>query len=345
MNTKYVPIMRWKTGEKNCLINLTPAVTEQIIPFVEVSPPQEIKDDKDANKKLANLYSSFNKYWGNKPFYLYLSPNWFSASCNVRKFFKDYEDFYYSIKHADAIPAFDVLDESNIKNAANLTKAKGVCLRIRANNFAKLGGVLNNYIANSWITPQNTDLLIDLEYTCTDKTFKKSTLTTALSNITRLADYRQIIIASNSFPEDISSLSSYMIHESARLEVETHEVSKDLQREYGFNYVYADYGPMNLKETPYVLGMFPKVKIKYTTKDKYLFIIGESTKKGGLDLPNIVHCCTLLVNHRQYSGSNFSYGDKVISDIANGTNTKSGNLASWIGYSFNHHITLIVAWL
>jgi len=109
--------------------------------------------------------------------------------------------------------------------------------------------------------------------------------------------------------------------------------------------VYADYGPMNLSEVTFFPYMVPNFKIKYSTSDKYLVVKGLSLKKGGLELANVATSCRLLVEHPQFSGENFSYGDNIIATIANGTNTKSGNLTNWVAYSFNHHITLIVSLL
>lgn len=45
MFTKYVPILRWKSGEKNCLENLSPNVFGNIIPFIEVSPPSDSNNE------------------------------------------------------------------------------------------------------------------------------------------------------------------------------------------------------------------------------------------------------------------------------------------------------------
>lgn len=80
MDIKYTPILRWKTGEKNCLEHLSPDVSRQIVPFVEVSPPTDSSTDEAAEKKLSKLISSFNVSWTNKPFYLYLSDDWYASA-------------------------------------------------------------------------------------------------------------------------------------------------------------------------------------------------------------------------------------------------------------------------
>lgn len=345
MSIKYIPILRWKAGEKNCLEHLSPDISRQIIPFVEVSPPTvSPKDDEEAaEKKLTKLFPSFNTSWENKPFYLYLTDSWYTDADSPEQISEIYEDLFWAINHPKAIPAFDITDEINISNAMGLTATNGVCLRVSGNNFELLNQSLNDYVEKSWITPQNTDLLIDLKYIDANIYPPKAVLTTAISDIPNISDYRRIIIASCSFPKDVSNLRSDIVNEFKRHEIEIHKISLDLENKFAFNYVYADYGSMNLNGATFAPYMVPNFKIKYSTADKYLVVKGLSLKKGGLELPNVMTGCRLLVNHPQYSGENFSYGDKIIADTANGTNTKSGSLTNWVGYSFNHHITLIVS--
>lgn len=340
---KYVPIMRWKIGEKNCLEKLSSDVLTQITPFIVVSPPTDSSNDETAAKKLPKLFTSFNTSWKDKPFYLYLTDDWYAGIDSSLQISEIYEDFYRNINHPGAIPAFDITDEMNISNAENLSHGKGICLRISVDNFESLNQSLISYVNNSWITPQNTDLLLDLKYIDQEIYPKKAALTTAISDIPNISEYRRIIIASCSFPKDISNLHPDIVNGFERHEIKIHEISLDLQTKFSFNYVYADYGPMNLSEVAFAPYMVPNFKIKYTTADKYLVVRGFSLKKGGLDLSNVIASCKLLVNHPQYSGENFSYGDEVISATANGKNIKPGNLTNWVGYSFNHHITLIIS--
>lgn len=52
MTTKFVPILRWKTGEKECLEKLSPQVAESIIPFVEVPILSDSNSDESAQKNI-----------------------------------------------------------------------------------------------------------------------------------------------------------------------------------------------------------------------------------------------------------------------------------------------------
>lgn len=77
------------------------------------------------------------------------------------------------------------------------------------------------------------------------------------------------------------------MNEFKRHEVSIHKISLDLESKFGFNYVYADYGSMNLNETTFAPYMVPNFKIKYSTADKYLVVKGLSLKKGW---PRISKC-------------------------------------------------------
>ncbi len=345
MKAKYTPILRWKTGERNCLENLAADISNNIMPFIEVALPAPAQDEDATKKKIEKLITTFNLSWERKPFYLYLSEDWYSEADSPSQIPEIYSDFFKRVNHPKAIPAFDITDMLNICAVPHLTTDNGICLRISGSNFEAIRDTLNGYVHNSWIIPETTDLLLDLRYVTDDTYPAKSALAAVVADIPNIATYRRIIIASCSFPKDVSNLLPDVVNEFTRHEVAIHAKALELQKTYGFNYVYADYGPMNLNDTAFVLGMIPNFKIKYTTCDKYLIVRGISLKKGGLDLNKVASCCMQLVSHPQYSGMNFSHGDRIISDTANGINIKSGNLTSWVGYSFNHHITLIVSWL
>lgn len=343
MQTKYVPILKWKAGEQNCLKKLSPTVSNAIIPFIEVSTPSESAKDEDAEKKYSKLIHSFNSILPEKPFYLYLTENWYNDLDDANKIPETYKIFLEDIDHPQAIPAFELTDELNISNAPNLRNENGICLRISINSFEHLGEILEQYRNNSWITPENTDLLIDLKYIDKEIYPKKAALATVLTDISDLTDYRNVIIASCSFPKDVSTLQSNIVNEFPRHENEMHNICLKLQQALSFHYIYSDYGPANLYDTPFIRGMIPNFKIKYSTPDKYLVVKGFSLKNGGLDFDNVSNCCKLLMTHPQYSGASFSYGDQVIADTADRKIKKSGNLTNWVGYSFNHHITLIAS--
>lgn len=341
MNKRYVPILRWKSGEKTCLERLTEEISNQITPFVEVPTPSDSQTEEAAEKKYNKLLTSFNEIWAEKPFYLYLTDDWYDNLDSTEQITNIYKNFFDSIKHPLAIPSFNVSDELNIENISKLSPDFRVCLRISGNEFEYLSSTLDYYIRNGWIVPQKTDLLFDLKYIDEDIYPKKAALTTAIADVTNISEYNSIIISSCSFPKEISSLKTDMVSEFPRYENKINDVAKKLQKAFLFNYIYSDYGPMNLNDTPFVIGMTPNFKIKYTTKDKYLVVKGISLKKGGLDLMNVAKCCKLIYKHADFSGEAFSYGDKVIADTANGIAIKSGNLTNWVGYSLNHHITLI----
>lgn len=266
MSTKYVPILRWKAGEKNCLEHLEANVSNEIIPFIEVSMPSASNTEDAAEKKMQKLFNSFNSSWGSKPFYLYLTEDWYEGIDEFSYMFDIYKTFLENINHPFVIPAFDLNDEINISNCVNLHNSNGVCLRININQFENSSDTLNYYISNSWIRPENTDLLIDLKFIDNEIYPKKAALTTVISDILSITQYRRIIISSCSFPKDISTLQSDIVNEFLRYETTIHDVCLKLQNAYSFNYVYSDYGPINLNDMTFILGMAPNLKLSTQQK-------------------------------------------------------------------------------
>lgn len=341
MNQNYVPILRWKTGEQNCLATLTPEVCDNILPFIELPTPTVSKTPEAAEKKYVKLINSFNKSWPDRPFFLYLLQEWYSDTNASISRFERYLKIYNEIKHPYAIPAFDISDKDSIIKAADICKKSGLCLRIRISDFEHLDTTLSLYIKQNQIIPELTYLLFDLECIPTENYPQREALNTALSKVANISAFKAVIISSCSFPKDISNAKTNAVTAYPRCEIQIHEKAHALQQQYSFRYLYSDYGPHNIFDTEYIPGMIPNFKIKYTTAKEYLVVKGFSTKKGGLDLSNVALACKALVNHSDFSGAVFSFGDKCIYDIASHILAKSGNLTTWVAYCFSHHITLI----
>ena len=140
-----------------------------------------------------------------------------------------------------------------------------------------------------------------------------------------------------------TGLSKKKIYEYPRNEFIIHDTAKRLANKLGFTYSYSDYGPTDLSDTSFVIGMSPNFKIKYTGFDKYYYIKGIPVKKGGLDFSQVQRACKILYqNSSVFSGESFSWADKKIAEIAEASEEiQTGNLTTWVSYSFNHHITLI----
>ena len=250
-------------------------------------------------------------------------------------------NFYTLCKNGNATPVLDLSMLDAISDWAFVPQ-QGVAIRIRGNEFADIESTLNPVFSSTPLNRATTDLILDLQYALENDLFsKESVLKGTLPYIDGISEYRSIIISSCSFPEELPQMEVNRIYRFPRSESQIHAKALELAKRFHFTYVYSDYGPASLQEIQFVVGMSPNFKIKYSTKDEYLYIKGISLKYGGLDIKNISTLCTTLVNSGEFFGEDFSWADACIYKLSNNTAKSGGNLTTWVSYSMNHHITLI----
>ena len=334
MNRQYVPIVKCKMGEQKALLNLAETVKDKVIPLIEIPVFSQA-----LVKKGATLESVVASFWRNRKYYYYFMPDWYA----------DYDDFNDFInekikpinKNILATPVIDLSLVDYIKDWTVLAQ-NGIVIRIRNNEFGDIEDVLNPLFNDTALQRNRTILLFDLQYISENDLFSKtSVIKAAFSDLDKASEFESIIISCASFPRQFPSVESRKIYRFKRIENEIYANALKLSDRFNFNYVYSDYGPSDIEDSGFVVGMSPNFKIKYTAFDDYLFIKGIQIKKGGLDIDNVQALAKILVECNEYSGDDYSWGDKNIYDIAQGLSKSSGNLTTWVGYAMNHHITFI----
>ena len=78
--------------------------------------------------------------------------------------------------------------------------------------------------------------------------------------------------------------------------------------------------------------------IRYTTADHWLIVKGKNVRQYGFD--QYFELCRTLVELPEYSGENFSWGDRFIMRCARGSGGP-GNATTWRKVGTNHHLTLV----
>lgn len=334
MNSNYVPILKWKRGEQQALKNLSEVVKSHICPLFEIS---------NAKKEL--FFDVLQDVWPNRGYYFYFTPECYEYDVEAFPQFAA-ETFPQFCNNGFGIPVIDLSYTDFIDNW-NPFSQNGVALRLRNNEFGAIENTLNGLFDNGLLSRDTTDIIMDLQLVSENDLFAKTAvLKAAFSDLDSPSAFRSIIISSSSFkviPENVPEIKR--IYRFKRTETEIFSTSSKLskQNRFNFHYVYSDYGPTDIEDTQFVIGMSPNFKIKYTGFEDYLYIKGISLKKGGLDIANVRELANLLITDRDYSGSDFSWGDQKIYDIATGHGTSPGNLTTWVSYAMNHHMTFIIS--
>lgn len=332
MNKVYVPIIKCKLGEQKALAKLDEEIKTNVKPLIEIPRSQAMtkKDVKDV----------IESFWNGREFFFYFMPDWYVDYDDFNEFIVDF--IVPLSHHMNAVPVID-LSLLNAIDDWSVFNRSGLAIRLRNNEFGAIEDLLNTIFDEEKIERGKVDLIFDLQYVSSEDLFAKtSVLKAAFSDLDKANEFNSIIISSNSFPQHLSQMESKRIYRFKRNETEIFALALKLANRFNFNYIYSDYGPTDVSENVFVVGMSPNFKIKYTAFDDYIYIKGIQIKRGGLDIGNVRSLAKQLIKCSDYSGEEYSWGDRCIYDIAEGGSSNSGNLTSWVSYAMNHHITFIV---
>lgn len=352
MPPRYVPILKGKEGEFAALDELSSSVRDALLPLVEVPRvPFDYANERPArtlDEHVSGIAARLRKCWADRP--LYLDLPWFGAdvdtlvdgSMAVRTVLGDCRD-----AGVDVIP---VISTSN--SSAYLTAVAehvgscddGVCVRLTEADFDEesdvepLTRVQKLANAAGLANVKNADLILDLANVGTD--LGRATLVArAVINQTPLAqDWRRVILAAASFPENLSDVERSTTTRLPRLE---RELWDRLQRRGGLrgDAIFGDYAiahPVPTELDPRTMRM--SASIRYTTADNWLIVKGQNVRQYGFD--QYFELCQVLVGLPEYSGEDFSWGDRFIARCAR-KSVGPGNATTWRKVGTNHHLTLV----
>ncbi len=327
---KYTPILRWKKGEQDAITCLEEEIKDSIMPLFIIAQGEKIS---------SQFMNKIENGWYDREYYFQLNESWYSEIDSESDYYSIFQKFYDSLDKDYAIPVFN-LSEINVISGYVDNFKHGLCIRVQNNEYGLVETVLNDFAKT--YGQKNIDLLLDLQHIKFDDLYEKASLIKATTmDIENVAGYRKVIVASASFPKEISNADNYTIYRFQRIERLIHERMVSIAEKMHFNYVYSDYVLSDLIEVEFAPWISPNFKIRYTCEDSYYYIKGKSLKNGGLDYSEVQRCCQIIIGKSFYCGENYSWGDGVINDIAHRIALGSGNLTNWVSYTYNHHMTLI----
>lgn len=354
MMQKYSPILNWKEGEQKTLAVIEEDVKNNIKPILILPLPNrerkkggktiiKSKDEilNEGEEKIKKALDS--SCWNERDYYFCLNENWydfFDGSMFNADLFIRYLNCARSESNGKVTP---IITLSNfVNNYTLLCQYKDdICIRIHDDDYFQLQSDLSQLLDDKKLNSSNVDLLLDLGYVYSPDLYSKIlTLQTAIKNIGRPDEYRSIIVASCSMLQSFSKFNRFSLIPIDRNENKIHKEAKLLSSNF-FKYIYADYGPSLIETVEYIPGMKTNFKLKYTTENSYVCLYGNSMKKGGFSIQQASDCCKKLVTTSDFLGKSYSFGDKVIDDVATKTAPTGGSPTTWITNHFTHHITLI----
>lgn len=347
----YVPLLKGKEGEFSALEALKAKVKIAVRPLIEVpGVPFDFATEAPARSlddHLANLAERLFKCWGDRE--LYIDLPWFGEDENLRDGRVAFQAVLEDCRQTGvkAIPVVSPrTSPRGIRAVADYAGQNnlGVCFRLSIDDFGDeqdIDSEIERLVREiDPVRPDSIDIIADLQDLGSQQTRAVLLARSVLSLLPALDQWRTIILAAASFPEDLSEVDAATFSNLPRLEWQLWQSLKarpgHLKRR---DLVFGDYAishPQPKELDPRTMRM--SASIRYTTTDHWLVAKGRNVRQYGFD--QYFDLCKKLVAHEDFLGRDFSWADKYISDCAEGT-VGPGNATTWRKVGTNHHITLV----
>ncbi len=345
----YVPILRWKRAEQIALSQLFESDSICLTPLIELVPENFISKDTKGKSMFLDIHKAINKlvgqlfqYWGERPFFVdqwLLTPNIIQQNTSyVLEMLGECARIY----NLSLIPVTGLSRDGpyqlSVKKVLSVHD-QGVCLRLLIDDITNptFKRDINNILTLFNLPPESVDIIVD--YRITDQ--NTPAFDTLCSQIPYLEKWRNIIIASGAFPEDLSKLQKNDVHKLERADWISWKdlvTIKSLPRIP----IYSDY---TIQHARYFrregLPHF-SASIRYTSDDYWLIMRGEdATRRDGPGFDQWPANAILLCDMPEYCSHTYSAGDKYIKEMSLQRKEK-GNPQTWIRAGINHHMTFVV---
>lgn len=329
---KYAPILKWKAGEKKAISNLSTEHTERILPIFE------IVDDFESS----TLTDDIKTYWSNHFYFdtTYMDTDECCSLLELTEYFKN-----ENISQTPVLSPF--VSSDVIKQISEHTEKVAFRVHLPIDfDSPEFDEILDDLINNCNKNNLKFDLILDfgLVENQRDANVCYRDMKDILS-LDKLNDkcIEQLILSITSFPDSLSNMDSANELRCERFE---YKLWKKICSITTLNIIYSDYGvskftdsEIDFKKLKY--GVLPKAK--YTTFDDYWIIKGARDKVSREMKKGFIEIAKQIIASDDYFGEDFSYGDRDISDRANGLNgKKTGNSTNWVTIGASHHLVVIL---
>ncbi len=361
----YVPILRWKTAEKEALKELTEKDRLIITPLLELimparkrlkrgeakKTPEEYKTQSIEKLKgtLPNLPKEILKYWGNSPIFIDL--NLLTSGALQKWGYTEIMSKGPAIG-SRVIPVIRINSDIDVEGTIiKIIKQyeSGVCLRILRADLSsnKLATSINEFIKRNDLKHEQVDLLVDFELVEGMPQEEYSKIVKSINNIPDLIRWRTFTVAGGAFPFDLSRFSPHATYRIPRSDWAywLKEIYSGTQKRKP---AFADYTiqhPIYTEPNP---EANPSASIRYSGESEWVIMRGEALHKidkdgnegpGHSQYPSHAQ---LLMSQPEYKGKGFSYGDAYIAEKGEDVDTpNTGSPRTWLRAGVNHHLVLV----
>lgn len=351
----YVPILRWKGGERAALQKLDPVDKAKMTPLLELIPvdfvPKKRDDPIDIDGVLRKKAEELNKYWGDALLFLDLrhldqfNPTPLSSKGTHPLEFLNRELYSNQLtflpSRASFIPVTGLNRSADYQAAvATIAKAdrRGACIRLCLDDIQRpsFQNNLEHLLSYLGLRPEEVDLLVDYQVIENSS----PSYVSVCNRLPNLQRWRTFTISSGAFPVNLSGFEKNSQHELPRLDWLTwrNQVLQSLPRRPS----YSDYTIQHGIYSEPPRGANFSASIRYTTEEFWVIMRGEGVRnEDGPGYEGYLGNAMLLTDRAEFCGADFSYGDKYIKGMSL-QSEKTGSAQTWIQAGINHHLTFVV---
>lgn len=352
----YVPVLKWKRGERSALSLLSDEEKASLTPLFEINPIPYDHQKREFKKTLDGYLGNFGADLSSclsAPKQIFIDAHTIhddgrlTSNITLENGLTPLE---YTVNEANnsgftAVPVTSLRRYDEYHTAARncvQNHPNGIALRIFRSDLENLSDFNNNL--NSWIEFMNlntneVDIILDFQYVNPEEESNfLNLLSSILVRFPYLSEWRTLTLLYTSMPQNLSSIKTGTNTQLPRIEwnIYAELMNFNLTR-------IPTYGDYNIASTEWFdfdpVTMNPGANIKYTTPNQFLIFRGHGTRNNGLG--QMQGLCTDLVQHNEYYGPDFSYGDQYISECSMG-NVSTGNPETWVKVTVNHHLVFIL---
>lgn len=336
----YIPILRWKQGERRGLAQLQASARPDVRPLFLIGGDQfrlTKAQQKTGRSPAQEFVNEVLADWGTEPFYLDASE--LPATGPGHHPLIDIAAAA-RVNGLQMIPATSLGAGSAYAAAVRtVTTAdgRGVGLRVDLQEFstastwsASWGGALGNI-----------DLIADFGGSIVTVLSLGPAALAVFQNLHQAATWRSVTVAGTSMPLDFSGYSAG-VHVIPRAEWLLWQSLATAGLPYRIG--YGDYATVSLAAPPPGIAWGYPINVKYTLQNDFLICRGVKTKgRGAVDMgPQLVGHAQTIRNYPTRARIAGCWGDDTIDDIAKGAEAP-GNLERWVRIGVNRHIERVRA--
>lgn len=346
----YVPILRWKQAEQTALAQLYERDSVCLTPLVELVPESFVHKDSrmritklSANEVISKLGGQLYQCWGERPFFVdlcLLPPDILKQGSNHLLAMLGQ---YASILKLAPIPVTGIARDDAYQSAVRTvlsTHNQGACLRLTLEDIKSptLAEDIKTLLSHLQLPPESVDLIVDFKtIDCSAPTFR-----TLCKLIPSINGWRNFVLTGGAFPEDLSGLQRNNIHRIERIEWKSWRDQTTKIRSVPRIPTYSDYTIQHALYSKRKGQARYSASIRYTAEDYWLIMRGEDVfREDGPGFDQWPAQAILLCGSPEYCTESFSEGDKYIRQMSL-QRQKTGNMVTWLGAGFNHHMTFVV---